>query len=203
MCGIYQIRNTANNKVYVGSTQSFVRREQDHFSYLRRGVHPNRHLQSSYIKYGKESFIFEILEECSLDILIEKEQEYINILSSDKRTRGYNMCPVAGTTRRREVTKETREKISKATKGRKGLKGAKNPMYGKSRPLDVKKKISHTLRKKMAGSKTKLNWQVVRLIREEYKTGTISKSELGRRYSVDRSQICRIINNQTWREIGV
>ena len=62
--GIYMIRNRINNKVYIGQSIDLVRREGDHFSDLRRGIHTNTHLQSSFNKYGEVNFEFIVLEYC-------------------------------------------------------------------------------------------------------------------------------------------
>lgn len=63
MSGIYQIRNIINNKIYVGSTVCFKNRWAVHLFLLDRNKHGNSHLQSAWNKYGKDNFIFEILEE--------------------------------------------------------------------------------------------------------------------------------------------
>lgn len=63
MAVIYRITNMVNNKYYIGSAESFSRREWQHKNDLKKGVHKNPHLQSSWDKYGGDAFIFEILEE--------------------------------------------------------------------------------------------------------------------------------------------
>lgn len=90
--GIYAIRNNTNNKIYIGSTKkSFHSRKTKHLNSLRKGVHNNTHLQSSYNKYGESSFTFEILLICdSDDSIVFFENYYIFIFRSHLKDFGYN-----------------------------------------------------------------------------------------------------------------
>ena len=76
--GIYSITNTKSGKVYYGSSNDVKGRWKTHGSKLRRGVHPNLHLQSSWNKYGSESFGFKIEEEIPPDKLQDAEQCYLD-----------------------------------------------------------------------------------------------------------------------------
>lgn len=78
--GIYKITNIINNKFYIGSSVNIYYRLKRHYSDLKRGIHQNKYLLNSYIKYGEESFIVSIIEEISNDLLLEREQYWINIL---------------------------------------------------------------------------------------------------------------------------
>jgi group I intron endonuclease len=60
--GIYWIRNTLNNKKYIGSADDFHIRKNHHFAALGRNNHHNLHLQNAYNKYGGNNFVFEIIE---------------------------------------------------------------------------------------------------------------------------------------------
>lgn len=73
-CGIYVITNQVTNNRYVGQSNDCERRFYDHLYELDSGDHWNRHLQNSYNKYGRNAFIFSILEECSIDQLTGREQ---------------------------------------------------------------------------------------------------------------------------------
>ena len=50
MAVIYQITNMVNGKYYIGSAESFARREWQHKYDLKRGAHKNPHLQASWNK---------------------------------------------------------------------------------------------------------------------------------------------------------
>lgn len=76
--GIYKIRNTATNEVYVGqSTDRFIRRFWNHRWLLRDGSHFNTPLQKAWNLYGEESFSFEIIEEITDKNMDEAELQYI------------------------------------------------------------------------------------------------------------------------------
>jgi group I intron endonuclease len=75
--GIYGIKNKINSKIYVGQAVNFKRRKGEHFSDLNKNKHYNKKLQRSYNKYGENNFEFFILEECNLESLSIKEQEWI------------------------------------------------------------------------------------------------------------------------------
>ena len=77
--GVFQIKNTANGKVLLGSTlnlEGALNREK--FT-LKMGSHKNRQLQSDWKEFGAENFEFEVLEEVSF-----KQEEVFNI--SDELT---------------------------------------------------------------------------------------------------------------------
>ncbi|GAB6991903.1 hypothetical protein JCM16418A_39530 [Paenibacillus pini] len=65
--GVYQIRNTENGKLLVGSSinlSGFFNREE---FILDSGSHMNKELQSDYNQFGKEAFVYETLEELKPD----------------------------------------------------------------------------------------------------------------------------------------
>jgi group I intron endonuclease len=62
MAVIYRITNMANGKYYIGSAESFARREWQHKYDLRKGIHKNPRLQAAWNKYGADMFVFEIIE---------------------------------------------------------------------------------------------------------------------------------------------
>ena len=80
-CGIYCIKNTTNNKCYIGSSTHIYYRLRRHKSDLLRKRHANIVLQNAFNKYGADSFEVFIIEECSTDIVLDREQHYINTLN--------------------------------------------------------------------------------------------------------------------------
>jgi group I intron endonuclease len=78
VCGIYEIKNTKNGKVYIGSSVNIEKRWYDHSRNLQEGTHQNSYLQRSYSKWGKDSFEFTILEECPKNKRFEREQFYLD-----------------------------------------------------------------------------------------------------------------------------
>lgn len=94
-CGIYQIRNLVNNKLYVGSSNDLLKRKREHFRTLNKEIHCNKKLQRAFDKYSEQNFIFEIIEFVEdKNKLIEYEQYWINTLKSVQE--GYNINIVAG-----------------------------------------------------------------------------------------------------------
>ena len=88
--GVYKITNIINSKIYVGSSAvSIENRWKSHLSDLRCNKHHSGRLQNAWNKYGKDSFVFEILEECPKEDVLKVEQRYIDELNPF-----YNICRV-------------------------------------------------------------------------------------------------------------
>ena len=83
MIGIYKITNKLSGKTYIGQSNDIERRFKEHK--YKKDIPVEIAIQ----KYGIENFIFEILEECSIDELDEKEKYYINLYNT-YRGNGYN-----------------------------------------------------------------------------------------------------------------
>jgi len=135
--GIYKIISSIDGRLYIGSSVDIFKRWGKHLRQLRRGKHENRYLQNAWAKYGKDNFIFEIIEQCEKDELIEREQFYIDF--NKVADNGYNICPsaysrvgavfseehciklsIAAKNRpKRILSEEYKKKISMALKGRK------------------------------------------------------------------------------------
>jgi len=67
--GIYKITNP-NNKIYIGQSINLKKREED---YKKLRCDKQHKLYRSLKKYGWEQHIFEVIEECSLEQLNERE----------------------------------------------------------------------------------------------------------------------------------
>lgn len=89
--GIYKITNLIDNKFYIGSSKNIYKRWNQHKTDLKNNKHHNSRLQNAYNKYGKENFIYEILENVDLENLIDKEQQYIDELKACEKGIGYNL----------------------------------------------------------------------------------------------------------------
>ena len=61
--GIYQIRNLANDKVFVGVAFNMPGILTSNKLQLSSGNHPNKKLQAEWNEFGSESFAFEVLDE--------------------------------------------------------------------------------------------------------------------------------------------
>ncbi len=60
--GIFQIKNTANGKVLLGSSLNLEGPLNGHKFMLTSGSHRNELLQKEWKEYGQDKFVFEILE---------------------------------------------------------------------------------------------------------------------------------------------
>ena len=86
--GIYKITNRVNGKCYIGQSQDIATRFREHRYLLRQNKYGNRKIQNAWNKYGEENFTFEIIEECMIEELDEKEIKYIR--EYDSHHNGYN-----------------------------------------------------------------------------------------------------------------
>lgn len=81
--GVYIIKNILNNKFYIGSSVNIYDRAKTHFSKLSKNQHANNYLQNSFNKNGRESFTLELLEECGIELIVTREQYYIDTLKPE------------------------------------------------------------------------------------------------------------------------
>ena len=125
---IYIIRNTIDDKVYIGQTKNPVTRKTGHFGASR---HPSRRypLHHAIHKYGETNFDFHIIDECEDEEADEREKYWIAQFESTDRDKGYNIraggsgMPSCGHSR-----SEWRRKLSERAKSRTGEKGS---VFGK------------------------------------------------------------------------
>lgn len=171
--GIYIIKNIKNNKVYVGSTVNIKRRKRNHFWDLKNNKHDNDYLQKSYNKYGKENFIFEVIEYVEdKSKLLEREQFWIDKLNVCDRSIGYNICKIAGNTLGQIFSDEAKKKKSKSMK--KYFKENDNAMLGRRHSEESIQKMRDNKKNK------------VKIINIETKEIFNSAAEAGRKYGVTR-----------------
>lgn len=70
---------------YVGQSQNVHRRKIQHLSDLKNKRHGCLHMQNAYNKYGVESFVFCLLEECAVSNLHGFEQWWLDMMVGDDR----------------------------------------------------------------------------------------------------------------------
>jgi group I intron endonuclease len=89
---IYKITNIITQDFYIGSAINFANRKIAHLNSLKYNKHYNKFIQNSWNKYGKNAFIFEIIESVKTkEDLIPREQFWIDTLSPT-----FNLCKIAG-----------------------------------------------------------------------------------------------------------
>lgn len=139
--GVYKIKNIINEKQYVGSSSEHIpKRWRLHNRMLRNNNHHSVYLQRAWNKHGKNNFVFEIIEYCSPEICLDREQFYIDLLKPE-----YNICLDARSPKGRIVSEKTREKL------RIKFSGKNNPFYGKTHSKESLKMMSDSLKGKLKG----------------------------------------------------
>ncbi len=137
-----------------GSNYTYKRRNR-HFSELKNNKHKNYKLQKLYNLYGKESFIFSVIEVVDIkENLIEREQYYINSLKPE-----ININLIANSSFGVKRSEETKEKVRQANLGLKHPEWRnkiKSETQGGDNHWTKKKKFSEDAKLKMSESQKKL-----------------------------------------------
>jgi group I intron endonuclease len=142
--GIYAIRNTLDQKIYIGQSVSIWQRKKQHFHELRKGKHHCRHLQKAFDKYGEAAFEFVQVECCNAAALTEREQFWMDFYG---RRGTYNSAPAAGSSLGHKHTEDAKRRMSEAQRKRpppsaetRARRSAS--LTGKKRPESFSRKIS-------------------------------------------------------------
>lgn len=132
MIGIYKI-TSPSGRIYVGQSIDILTRWS---SYIRwEGARLQPKLKRSFKKYGVDNHKFEIIEECVLDLLNERErywQDHYDVLGK----KGLNCVLTKTDSKSGKMSKETILKKSLA------VRGEKHPNWGKKLSPETCIKIS-------------------------------------------------------------
>lgn len=181
---IYKITNKINNKIYVGMTSNVNNRWK--YGHLRNAskliagenIGYKSLLYDAMKKYGTDNFEVELIEECPIEIMGEREEYWIEKLKARDSAIGYNICrggsrgPGGPMFKGHQHTPETRASMSAERTGSKNANygnrwqqsdelkelhrklstGENNGMYGKIHSEESKKKnsLSHMGRRRMS-----------------------------------------------------
>jgi group I intron endonuclease len=185
-CGIYQIINKLDGRVYIGSSNNLKSRKYRHFLLLNNNNHDNIYLQRSYNKVKskyeekniKNYFIFEIIKriekyedkEKLKEELLKWEQHYLDVFiikgNIDKK-RCYNLCPTVINKLGFRHTKETINKLRESHLG---------------------KKHTEETKQKMSISKSKENHPFYNKIFSEEHINKLRESHLGKKHTEETKQ---------------
>jgi len=130
-------KNNINNKRYIGSAIDLSNRLSDYYStaYMENALNrSNSHIYRALLKNGYKNFSITILEYCSPEQCIEREDFYLSSLPHE-----YNILPKAGSWLGHKHSDETLLILSEVNKGE------KNPMYGQNHSDESKTKISDAM----------------------------------------------------------
>lgn len=89
---IYKIQNVETGKLYIGSSSRPQKRWYEHKRDLKRNQHHSAYLQNSWNKYGEECFIFEVIDETTVENQFKVEREWIIKEQTTDSEYGYNMA---------------------------------------------------------------------------------------------------------------
>lgn len=153
--GVYCLRNTRNNKQYVGSALDIIARWKDHRLRLKTDTHANSHLQRAWNLYGNV-FRLSIIERCLPQKCLEREQHWIDRYNATDRNKGYNINPTAGSRLGVRLSKEKRRQFSKTAKEAMNRPEVKRKLAKKTRQamesLELRRLLSEKARQRPASS---------------------------------------------------
>lgn len=167
---IYKITNKLNNKIYIGKSKNPLQRFASHIKIAEKPYYAEKFsaIHGAIKKYGKESFLFEIIEVCDTLVVNEREIYWIKSLNANKKESGYNLT-IGGdgvsnpseqsrqkrikTITGRKLSEEHKKNISKGNTGKHHTEatiqklsndrmGVGNPMYGKTASPEAREKQS-------------------------------------------------------------
>jgi group I intron endonuclease len=156
--GIYKI-TSPSEKSYIGQSKNI------HYRFhIYRILHCKNQtkLYNSLKKYGPENHIFEIIEECSLDQLDEREIYWINYFNSTSKGLNLKEGGCFG-----KHSEETKNKISKTKKGtiinKSWALNISNGRKGLKHSNETKDKIKQSNTNKIVSEETKLKQRLQKL----------------------------------------
>ena len=106
------------NNYYIGSTDNISSRKSSHFRLLKNNNHHSYKLQNDYNKYGKDSFIFELIQECHKNDKLNVEQYYLNTYTPIYNISINSSAPMQG----RKHSKKTLDNFKGRKVWNKGIK---------------------------------------------------------------------------------
>lgn len=156
MIGIYKIKSKSG-RIYIGQSKNINQR----FDYYKRlKCRPQIRLYRSLIKYGIDNHTFEIIEECSINLLNERErywQDFYNVLGK----KGLNCNLVAHNNCPKVLSEETKLRISRSLIGSTHTEESKRKIIealtGRVVSQETRNKISKANKNRKASSETRQN----------------------------------------------
>ena len=182
MIGIYKI-TSPSGKIYIGQSQNIEKRFK---RYLKLHCKQQYKLYNSLKKYGFENHKFEILEECSIAELNNREryyQEFYDVVSKN----GLNLSLTSTNLKIKVYTQEIIDKIS-------------NSQKGKPRPFYSEEALNNSKATRFQKGSTINNKKVIDIKTGEiYESATICHKLINSKYSVNhfRDMISGLKTNKT------
>lgn len=153
MIGIYKITSPVG-RIYIGQSTDIDYRFS---SYKRLKCKLQLRIYNSFIKYGVDNHMFEILEECSVESLNERErywQDFYNVLGKD----GLNCVLVSTDSLQRVLSDEMKLKISNSLTGFRHTEESRakisKGLIGRPVSEETRRKISESNKNKQRSPET-------------------------------------------------
>jgi group I intron endonuclease len=154
MIGIYKITSPLG-KIYIGQSIDIDYR---FYVYKKLKCKQQLRIYNSFLKYGVDNHVFEVIEECSVEFLNEKErywQDYYNVLGK----KGLNCILVSTNKCLKVLSKETKLKISNSLFGFKHTEESKGKiskgLTGRPVSQETRNKISESNKNKRPSAETR------------------------------------------------
>lgn len=174
--GVYKI-TSPTNKIYIGSSNDIDNR---FCKYKNLKCKSQTRLFNSLKKHGIENHIFEIIEECSIDVLLEKEFYYGTLFNVLSKENGLNCRLPKYGENYTYMSNDTKIKIGKANKGK--YIGLEHDYYD--------------------SSLKKLTKEQVIKIKQLLIENKLTQTEISIMFGVNRKIINRINTGQSYKSVG-
>lgn len=204
--GVYYIFNKTTNKGYIGSSVNIYRRFKEHAIELKKNKHTNKHLQSSWNKYGESCFEFSILCNCPKQYIYKLEQWF---LDKGYFNNEYNICRTVLLPPVLIFNDELKKKMSEGSKKRANKPDEKLRLKSLAQTTwknEQHRKFMQEINKGEKHPQAKISENVARKIKEEvFNTpdyyGKLNK--IAKKYHVTAPMVRSIKYQKSWKFIKV
>ncbi len=196
-CGVYRITNLTNSKSYIGSSNNLSIRFRGYFN-VNQLMKSNMYIYKAILKYGYSNFSLDILEYCEPNLLIAREQYYLDTLKPE-----YNILKIAHSFLGFKHSLKTRAIMSINNTG------VNHPLYGKNSTYETRIKIGKALRynstidiiPNMYTNESKLNPLLLNYSRLKVKVFDQSNNVVNEFPSMRNAALYLNVSTQTMRKI--
>ena len=211
MVGIYKFINKINEKLYIGQSKNLNCRKKQH---LKNAFNPNNRdydclFHRAIRKYGIDNFIFEVLEECDISDLNNREKYYIKECNS-MMPFGYNMTIGGYSAIGTKLSLDDVENITKLLKetdiSNKAIASAYSVGVAMIAGINTgsrwKRNIDYPIRKTVWKPKTLSSCDILEII-NLIKNTDLSLREIGEKFGVKDHCISAINRGRAWKQENI
>lgn len=166
------------------------RRWNQHRNDLKNNKHHSLKLQRHCNKYGIDDLVFTLIEECPKELLLFREQFYLNTIPVY-----FNICKIAGNcigrepwNKNKKMNKEFSDKMRIASTGNKNRLGHKHT-------AETINKLKNQKNAPANKGMTKLSKEEINEIRNKYIPRKYNSNMLAREYKVSKTTVLNIIHS--------